>query len=172
MTRIATFAGASLDVSRPSIWKQVHEIRSNDTRLGSLTFTKLLRREAVAECDEGSWTIGQEGVWKPNVYVKKTDSGESVVEFPVRLFKHTFTFTLPGRARETVSLNRNFLATTFSLTGAMNRPLASLTLKPFALSSGTLTIGPRAGDYEELPWLVFLLWYYGIMTRKSRSHSH
>ena len=171
-TRLGSFAGSTLDVVQPSIWKNVHELRDHDRRVATLTFKNLLGFEATGTCDEGSWTIGQKGMWKPKVIVREAATGNQVTDVPVHLFKQTFTFSLPRREHETLTISRNFWATRFTLTGRMGWELLTLTTKPFSFSSGTFTVREKAGSYDEIPWLLFIVWYFSLTIRRSSAHAH
>ena len=170
-SHLRTRGGATLTVLQPSIWKQRHELRDGERSIGTLTFTSILRSEALAECDEGSWTIRRTGVLKRRILLSERAAEEPFVEVPVDPLKRRHRFTVPERPRETFEVQHNFWGTRFVLTGAMNRDLVTLTTRPFALSSGTVTIGPRAGDYDELPWMVCLVWYISVVARRSKGHT-
>lgn len=172
MIRLQSYAGAPLSVLQPSIWKQTYELRSGEQVLATMTFTKFLGSEVRMECDQGSWIISQSGIWRPKVIVREAENGITVAEIPVHFLKQEFTFNLRDRSYETVTLRRNFWASTFTMTGRAGRELLSLKQKFFSFTTATITVGPRAKEYDELPWLMFLLWYFWQSTNRSKAHAH
>ncbi len=172
ITGIRSHAGSVLAVKQTSIWKGIHELRAGEVTIGTMTFTSLLGHEATVSCPEGSWRFRQSGFWKPKLTVEDAATGSVLAEVPVGPFARTLTITLRNRGHEKLTLELNLWATRFTLTGRMGHELVRLESKVFSFASADIHIGPKAAAYEELPWMLCLVWYLATTTRQSQASVH
>lgn len=168
MSRLASFVGIPLRVLQPSIWKKQYELRSEDQLIGTLRFPRIFRQEAVGECEEGRWILRERGLFKRTIHVRLPEKGKPIASLELAHFSLTNKLKLPQYRM--LRLTRNFLKTAYRLTTSMNAEVCSLELKLMPKHTGTVVIDQKGEEYEELPWLVFLVWFISIIDQ-NRKHS-
>jgi len=166
MTRFAALTGVELQVHQPSIWKREFEMSNESGPVGTIVFPSLFRREAVASSDEGKWTLRERGFWKRTIEVLLPEKEKPLLSFEMGQFALTTKLKLPKYRM--LRLTRNLLRSSFRLTTTMNAEICSLDLQIFPKFKGKMVIDSRGGEYEELPWLVFLLWFVSIIDQRRR----
>ena len=164
MNRFAALTGVELQVRQPSIWKREFEMSNASGPVGTIVFPSLFRREAVASSDEGKWTLRERGLWKRKIEVLLPEKEKPLLSLEMRQFALMSKLKLPKYRM--LRLTRNALRTSFRLTTTMNAEICSLNLQMFPKFKGKMVIDSRGAEYEELPWLIFLVWFVSIIDQR------
>lgn len=164
MKSISSMIGHPLRWVRPSIFKQVYELRDGEECIATLKFPKVFSRLARPECGEGCWTLEQQGIWKPRILVKECDSEDPVATMTQKHFSRVTKFTLPKW--RTIRITANIWRSAYSMTTDMGEPLVSLKVKHFAKYAADVELDRKGESVPELPWLLFLLWYLVIINQR------
>lgn len=150
MRPFASMAGASLQCTQPSVWKQEFELNAGDTRLGSFRFRDVFKWRAEAESSEGTWTFERRGLWKPRVIIR--DHGEKTVT--------EIAWNMAGEMKirctmaRILRLKRVRWRSDYDVTTDMNFPLMHIRRQRGLKTTLEIRLTDRAGRLRELPWVL------------------
>lgn len=166
MNRFAALTGVELQVRQPSLWKREFEMSNESGPVATIVFPSIFKREAVASSDEGKWTLRERGLWKRKIEFLLPEKEKPLMTLELGQFALTSKVKLP-RYRM-LRLTRNLLRTSYRLTTTMNAEICSLNLQILPKFKGKMVIDSRGAEYEELPWVVFLVWFVSIIDQRRR----
>jgi len=157
----------TLTLVQPSVWKRSYELRDGEEIVGTMTFPSVFKTTLHAEGEGVCWSIDQKGLFKPVVIVRACDEKKPISTIPLKQSKGTYVLKLPHY--KSVRLKVNIWKSEFILTTTMNARLCKLKLKEFPRFGGEITLDPKAETIREYPWLLFLVIFISLTSRRNSS---
>jgi hypothetical protein len=164
MKNIRSVVDHELNWSQQSAFKSEFELRFGGELVATLRLPRRIGTIGVAESGDGSWTFERTGFWKMKTVVKASGSTEELGSYTNNAWKpggvlqltdgKKFTFWRSGwkgisefRTEEGEPLFQNRYRASFRV-------------------SASVRINRRALRIHELPWMVLLGFYVGVMARR------
>jgi len=169
MKTIESVIGRDLQWVQPRFFKHYYELRNLSTLVAKLEIPKVFSAAARAESADGCWVLNQKGIWKGTITVSACGD-----ETPVATFPETRLSTkqpLPLAGGETLMLRSDFFGWTHTLQTETGELLLQVKRRGLFKSGYAVDLRRRGASYAELPWLVFLVFYFMILReRRARAH--
>jgi hypothetical protein len=150
--------------SQQTVFKNEYELRWGGELVATFRFPKMLSTMGAAESGDGRWTFERIGFWKAKTIVKAQGSEDVLGSFTDNTWKAGGVLQLPGGKR--YLMRRNIWRGTSEFQTDEGEPLFQLQNRGSFRVSTSVRIQRRALQIPELPWMVLLGFYLGIMARR------
>jgi hypothetical protein len=164
MKTIRSVVDHELTWSQESVFKSEFELRFGGEPVATLRLPKMIGTKGVAESGDGSWTFERIGFWKMKTDV--TDGRSSVVlgSYASNAWKPGGVLQLPNGKKFTFW--RSGWKRTAEFRTEEGEPLFQIQYRGSFRVSASVRINRLALQTPELPWMVLLGFYLGVMARR------
>jgi hypothetical protein len=164
MKTIQSVVDHELTLAQKTVFKSEYELRWGGELVATLRFPKMLSTMGLAESGDGSWTFERVGFWKPQTLAKPKGSEDVLGRFTESAWKGGGVLQLTGGKR--YLLRRSIWKGTAEFQTEAGESLLQFQNRGAFRVSTTLRIQRRALQVPELPWIVLLGFYLGVMARQ------
>lgn len=99
MKRFSQYIGEELQIRQLSIWKRVHELRTPDSVLMTLTYPKWYSANAVIAGFGETWEIYKPSIWRSHLEIRKQGNQLPFAKFAAEKWGRGGVFELPNGER-------------------------------------------------------------------------
>jgi hypothetical protein len=147
-----------------------YELRFGDELVATLRFPKMLSTRAILESGEGNWIIERTGFFNAKTVVRQVDSEKDLAVFSANVWRGGGVLEISeGR---TLEVRTNAWRTVSQLLTASGEQLVETKGRGFFRFSADVTMAHQASQWPELPWMVAMMFYVMIMSRRdSAAHA-
>jgi hypothetical protein len=164
MKSISSVVDHELTWSQQSVFKSEFELRFGGELVALLRLPKMIGSVGVAESGDGSWTFERIGFWKARTVVKPNGSSSELGSYLSNTWKPGGVLQLPDGRKFTFW--RSGWKGISEFRTAEGEPLFQTHYHGSFRVNATLRINRRALQIPELPWMVLLAFYQGVMARR------
>jgi hypothetical protein len=164
MEKIKEFAGRKLEWAKPKLFRPYYELIANNLVIAELSFKNNFSSQAAGRSADGSWSMKRTGFWGRRVIIKDLNSDITVAEFTGRTWRNGGEITLSGGSQYV--LKASFWKMFFEIQTSDGIQILSYSSPRMFKRSAFVEIDYEASNIPDLPWLVILGCYLGVMQRK------
>jgi hypothetical protein len=164
MKTIRSVVDHELSWSQHSAFKSEFELRFGGELVATLRLPRMIGTVGVAESGDGSWTFERIGFWKMRTVVKASGSTEELANYTSNAWKPGGVLQLPSGKRFTFW--RSGWKGISEFRTEEGEPLFQVRYGGSFRVSASVRINRKALQIPELPWMVLLAFYMGVMARR------
>lgn len=168
MKNLSEFAGETLFIHQPSVWKSYYELKHGDNVLGQISSKGFFGISKIFKLENKEWEIYRPGFWKSEVAIRQAG-----YELPYATYKRDGLKshgTVKCYRGEQMIIETKLLRGGYSVKTLSGEILAVLKDKVSIKDKTEITIVCKSELLDKYPWVIVLAWYLS-MQRKQAAHA-
>jgi len=165
MKPLSSYIGEDLILIQPSFFKREYEFRSSKGLLAKMYFPKFFSLTAVVEGFGEKYEIIRPSIWKSEISIRKLGYDLTFVSLITNFFRTKGRIALQNG--KSVNLKFGGFKRICEIFSESEELLMIIQNKFSFKDKNILTIQKSSSIIDENPWIVMMIWYFLIESKKS-----
>ena len=165
MSPLSKYIGEDLILIQPSFFKREYEFRSSDQLLAKMYFPKFFSLTAVIEGFEQKYEIIKPSFWKSEISIRKVGYDLTFATLTTNFFRTKGKIDFQNG--KVVNLKFGAFKRICEIFSESEELLIVIQNKFSFKDKNIVTIQKSSSIIDENPWMVMMIWYFLIESKKS-----
>jgi hypothetical protein len=165
MLPLSNYVGEDLILIQPSFLKREYEFQSSSGLLAKMRFPKLFNTTAVVEGFEEKYEIIKPSFWKSEIAIKKFGYDLSFATLTTNFFRTKGSIDLQSGKK--LNLKFGAFKRVCEVFSESEELLIVIQNKFSFKDKNIVTIQKSSSIIDENPWIIMMLWYFLIESKKN-----
>ena len=165
MSPLSKYIGEDLILIQPSFFKREYEFRSSDQLLAKMYFPKFFSLTAVIEGFEQKYEIIKPSFWKSEISIRKVGYDLAFATLTTNFFRTKGKIDFQNG--KVVNLKFGAFKRICEIFSESEELLIVIQNKFSFKDKNIVTIQKSSSIIDENPWMVMMIWYFLIESKKS-----
>lgn len=169
MKPLSSYIGEELILIQPSFFKREFEFHSTTEQLSKMYFPKFFSLTAVVEGFGDKYEIIRPSFWRTEIAIKKFGDDLSFASLTTNFFRTKGTIDLQNG--KTVNLKFGTFKRACDIFSESQELLVSIQTKFSFKDKNVVTIHKSSSIVDENPWMIMMIYYFLIESKKNGAAS-
>lgn len=160
---ISQLAGQTLNITQPSVWKNVFELKYGDDLLGKIRSKSALSSNLIVNLLENEWEIYSPKFWRSEIAIKEKGKENPFARYDKKLFSREGIVYLPMGQR--LKIKFGLIKGKYGVYTISGRCLATIKDVISFKTNTQIYIETGSEILDKYPWVIILAWH---LTRKRK----
>jgi hypothetical protein len=165
MRALSNYIGEELTLIQPSFFKREFEFRSSSELIATMYYPKFFSLTVVVEGLNEKYEIFRPNFWKSEIAIRKFGNELSFAALTTNFFKTKGTIDLQNGKK--VLLKFGAFKRACDIFSESQELLVTIQTKFSIKDKNIVTIQKNSSIVDENPWMIMMIWYFLIESKKN-----